>query len=100
MEALSLSGDPRNFPALIFSIPFINNHVSERVPQELKDSRKFDPSKSNAIQVTMVTCGGHVSYISTAGDPDGGEDGPEEREQSRRAVCVKNALVITMMIKI
>ena len=42
--------------------------VSERVPQELKDSRKFDPSKSNAIQVTMVTAiqatGDIISYLS------------------------------------
>ena len=64
MEALSLSGDPRNIPALISSIPFINTRVSERVPQELKDSRKFDPSKSNAIQVTMETAGGHISHLS------------------------------------
>ena len=35
---------------------------------------------------------------STSGHPDGGEDGPEECEQSRRAVCMKNALVILTMI--
>ena len=68
MEAPSLSGDPRNIPALISSIPFINTRVLERVPQELKDSRKFDPSKSNAIQVTMVTAiqatGDIISYLS------------------------------------
>ena len=43
--------------------------------------------------------GTYFLYLrSTSGHPDGGEDGPEECEQSRRAVCMKNALVILTMI--
>ena len=31
-----------------------NLAMFERIPQEVKDSRKFDPSKSNAIQVIQL----------------------------------------------
>lgn len=36
-----------------------NVGMFERIPQELKDSRKFDPSKSNAIQVIQLEEGGN-----------------------------------------